>query len=218
MVLFNDTDGYGKFVIGYNPADTVKRWNAFEVYTGGTTVNPRIYMISSYNANQYGELSMQSASNGVVITLNSNDTWNGNCLISMAGGDMDLNAAGNVTLKHGTSASDYVACSSTLHGTGKIWHFQDTAMADEEYVELPDAVHGFVMLTGKVNGGSQFRAVFWIHDDGTVATASGLYSSNVSANPTPPDGYICLYDVGTNARLYNRAGTTIDIVCWFFYG
>lgn len=97
---------------------------------------------------------------------------------------------------------------TTNAGTPKFFTHQDSSIADDDYVDLPDATSGILVVSCNAECGQ------WVvQATGVVAKVAG--STNTS--DTDSDGSISVFDNGTNARVRNRLGTAGKILIFYIY-
>lgn len=95
-----------------------------------------------------------------------------------------------------------------INNMGDVFSYQDSVLADDATVNLPDTTSGIVIVSCNGEAG-----IFNVQVDGTVTLISG--SGNVDDADTDTD--LCCFDGGTGAVVKNRLGVTGRIVIWYKY-
>ena len=87
-------------------------------------------------------------------------------------------------------------------------------MSDDGYIDLPSGTQGFCTVCAYFSVPSvKALATFGIWEDGSITWMD--YTSNVTGSDT--DNYLCIIDNGTNIRIKNRLGTSVQVRVIYWY-
>ncbi len=99
-----------------------------------------------------------------------------------------------------------------LKQSGAMYLFQrDEAVADDGYIDLPDATAGFVFVS--FNESVEYGAAVF-----TDAGAVTLLHNSANCVNTDTDTKYCIFDNGTSVRVRNRSGGAINVKIFGFMG
>ena len=96
-----------------------------------------------------------------------------------------------------------------------MWTYSNDALADDGYVDLPDATFGSLTISWSSAG----TAAGYIGTVGTAGSqiATATITNNAAWAATDSDGYLCLIDTGTACRFKNRTGEAGRVVIIYCY-